>query len=214
MIKAVIFDLDETLTDAFKAHYQAMMAALEKEGYTPKVLDWVYGLVSQEIIKYNFPDMEPELIEKIAKKKKDLFKNYVHTIKILPNAYELLEFLKEKGIRIVLITNNSHKEIKAISEHLKLENIFEIIVGKEDAEHPKPSRDPLVYAIHRLDLPLEEIIFVGDSDTDIAAARNTGIRVIVNTEQHKNTDLDKADFVARNLKEVKSILEDLMEKKK
>lgn len=210
MLKAVIFDLDQTLADTKKAHYLALISALESYMYKRKDIDWVYGKTSEEIIRHNFPHMPSEDVQKIALLKKKKLINFIKYIRLLPNAKTLLDYLFRRKIRIVLVTNNSHAEIEELLNHLELVGLFEFTVGKEDAE-PKPSRDPIVYAVERLKLPLEEIVYVGDSNTDIESAKAAGIRVIINTEVHKtDTDLGRADWAVANLSEVEKVLRSLI----
>jgi len=205
MLKAVIFDLDQTLIDSKDAHLAAMLDGLEREGWSTKIT-WIYGLTAEDILKYNFNDMPEEVIEKIAAHKKTILKNYLTKIKVLPGAFELLNFLKKSGIKIILITNNTHKEIKEILDTVEMTNYFDEIVGKEDAE-PKPSPHPIIKAIRDLNPPLEETIYIGDSDTDIEAAKAAGVRIMINTQVHDTAkERYKADWVVANLKQTLKVI--------
>jgi len=210
MIKEVIFDLDQTLIDSKDAHLAALIDALEREGYPTKI-EWVYGYTSDNIVKYNFKDIPDDILERIVLHKKRVLSNYLKLIKVLPGAIELLKFLKKKKIQIVLVTNNTHKEINEILEEIGLTGYFDDIIGKEDAE-PKPSPHPVIKAIKDINFPLEEIIYIGDSDTDIEAAKAAGIPVMINTQCHDTAELkDKADWVVINLREALKIIKEIIE---
>ena len=210
MIKEVIFDLDQTLIDSKDAHLAALIDGLEREGYPTKI-EWVYGYTSDNIVRYNFKDIPEDILEKIVSHKKKVLSNYLKLIKVLPGAVELLKFLRKKKIKIVLVTNNTHKEINEIIEEVGLNGYFDNIIGKEDAE-PKPSPHPVIKAIRDINFPLEEIIYIGDSDTDIEAAKAAGIPVMINTQCHDTAKLkDKTDWVVTNLKEARKIIKEMIE---
>jgi phosphoglycolate phosphatase len=208
-LKAVIFDLDQTLIDSKDSHLAALVDGLEREGWSTK-LEWVYGLTAEELLRHNFKNMPEEVVEKVVRRKKMVLKNYLGLLKVLPGAKDLLDFLKGNGIKLVLITNNSHKEIDALLERIGLKSYFDDIVGKEDAE-PKPSPHPIIKAMHDLNPPLEETMFVGDSDADISAAKAAGVRIMVTTQCHDTTEQKaRADWVVENLKEAKEVIEGLI----
>lgn len=212
MIKAVIFDLDQTLIDSKDAHLAAMVDGLEREGWPTKIT-WIYGLTADDILKHNFKNMPDEIIEKIVLHKKRVLKNYLDKIKILPGAIELLRFLKEKGVKLILITNNTHKEINELLEAVGMKNYFDDIVGKEDAE-PKPSPHPIIKAMRDINPPLEETIYIGDSDTDIEAAKAAGLRIMVNTQVHDTAkEKYKADWVVKDLKHALALIKEMVEEK-
>jgi HAD superfamily hydrolase (TIGR01549 family) len=211
MLKAVMFDLDQTLIDSKDAHLAAMIDGLEREGWSTKI-DWIYGQTAEEILRHSFPEMPEEILEKVVAHKKKVLKDYLTKIKVLPGAIELLKFLKSKDVKLILITNNSHREIKDILGAINLAGYFDDIVGKEDAE-PKPSPHPLIKAIRDINPPLEETIYIGDSDTDIEAAKAAGVQLMINTQVHDTCkEKAKADWVVTNLKEALKIVKELVGK--
>ena len=212
MLKAIVFDLDQTLIDSKDAHLAAMVDGLERAGWPTKII-WVYGLTADNILKYNFEDMPEETIEKIVVHKRRILKNYLDKVKILPGAIELLKFLKGKGIKMILVTNNTHREVNDLLQAIGLQNYFDGIVAKEDAE-PKPSPHPIIKAMRDINPPLEETIYLGDSDTDIEAAKAAGLRIMINTQVHDTCkEKAKADWVVTNLKQALRIIKELIEEK-
>jgi phosphoglycolate phosphatase len=210
MIKAVIFDLDQTIADTKKSHYLALEAALEIRGHRKKKLDWIYGATAEQIIKHNYPEMPDEEVSKVAELKKQKLINYLKFAVLLPGARKLLDYLKDRQVKMVLVTNNTHVEIEELLSQLGLTGIFDATVGKEDAV-PKPDKDPVVRAVEWVKLPLEEIIYVGDSNVDIESAKAAGIGIIITTQIHKaDTNLQKVDWVVANLSEAEKVLRSLI----
>lgn len=213
MIKAVIFDLDQTLIDSKDAHLAAMVNSLEREGLPTKIR-WLYGLTAEDIIRYNFKDIPEETVKKIVEHKRIILKNYLNKVKVLPGAVELLKFLKESKIKVVLITNNTHKEIYELLDTLNIRDYFDIMIGIEDTDLPKPSSHPIIKAIEQLRMPLEEILYIGDSDTDIEAAKAAGLQIIINTQVNDTAkEKDKADWVVTDLKHALRVIKEEMEEK-
>jgi HAD superfamily hydrolase (TIGR01549 family) len=213
MIKAVIFDLDQTLIDSKDAHLASMVNSLEREGWPTKI-KWLYGMTAEGILKYNFTDMPEETVRKIVAHKRIILKNYLNKVKVLSGAVELLRFLKENKIKVVLITNNTHREIYELLDTLDIRKYFDILVGIEDTDEPKPSPHPIIKAIEQLRMPLEEILYIGDSDTDIEAAKAAGLRIIINTQVNDTAEeKDKADWVVTDLKHALRVIKEQMEEK-
>ena len=209
-LKAVIFDLDQTLIDSKDAHLAALVDSLEREGWSTKV-DWVYGLTTEGMVKHSFPKIPDEILEKVVERKRHVLKNYLSKIKVLPGARELLNYLKKKGIKLILITNNTHREIAVLLEQIELTGYFDVVVGREDAQ-PKPSPHPIIKAIQDINPPLEETIYIGDSDPDIEAAKAAGIRMMLVIACHDTATLkSKADWVVSNLVEALRTVKELLE---
>jgi len=214
MIKAILFDLDQTLIDSKKAHYMALKASLEREGYPDVRIKWTYGLTSEEIIAQSAPELNEETIGLIAKEKKKLLRDYLSLIKVLPYTYEILDFIKGLKLKIGLITSNSKSEIEEILDLLKMKQYFDIIISKEDSE-PKPSPHPLIKALKLLKLSNDEIIYVGDSDVDIEAANAARIKVAISQEVHATQNfIERATWVLKDLRDLKEIIQNLLNEKR
>ena len=62
-----------------------------------------------------------------------------------------------------------------ILEHFGLSSYFSAVVTSRDVNHPKPAPDMLYEAAKRLQLVPGELLFVGDSELDQAAAKSAGM---------------------------------------
>ncbi len=209
MIKSIAFDLDDTLIDGKKMHHAAVIVALNKFGYARKRIKWIRGATTEEILTHNFPNMDPKTKKKIARYKRSIVQKYMNFAKILPHAIELLTYLKQNSLIIGMVTNNTHKELKHFLRYFKLKKYFDIVVGMEDAV-PKPSDAMFKIYMRKAKVKPKEMIYVGDSDYDILASKKAGIKIMLNTQLHKPKLINKVDFVAKNLNEIKKIIGDLI----
>ncbi len=205
MLKAIGFDLDDTLIDGKKMHHAAIIEALNKFGYKKKRIKWIRGATTEELLKLNFPTMNEKMISKIALYKRKIVKKYMNLAKVLPHARELLRTLKQKGLIVGMITNNSRIELKHFLKYFKIKKYFDIVVGIDDAK-PKPNSDMLKIFMKRAKVKPKEMIYVGDSDYDILACKKAKIDIILNTKIHKTKLMSSADYIAKNLKDIKDII--------
>lgn len=94
---------------------------------------------------------------------------------LIAGTRELLGWLRDKGIRCALVTNNSQRSVDVIIATHPL--VFDVIVTRDDAA-AKPSPDLFLLALERLDCRPSEAVAVGDTHLDALAAHRAGIREI------------------------------------
>lgn len=94
-----------------------------------------------------------------------------HT-KLNPNVKETLKKLKNKNLKLGLVTNNLKIPALKTLRHHKIKELFDVVVGGDDVERGKPAPDSLLEACKRLSIQPEEAVFVGDTKSDSGAAKN------------------------------------------
>ncbi len=121
---------------------------------------------------------------------------------LYPEVKEVLSVLKQRGLKLGLISNGYEKEIHFILEKADLEKTtFDIIIGVDTIRKVKPNPDIFKYAIGKLDVKPEEAIFVGDNvEADYRGAEDAGIHaLLIDRTEKKQTDL-------RTIKTLKELL--------
>jgi len=226
-IKAVLFDLDNTLVDFLKmkrmsceAAISAMIDAglpLEKE----KAIKTLWGLYADYGIEYGkiFQKFLEKTMGKIDWKilasgiiayrgvKAGFLEPYPHVIPTLIR-------LKERGYKLAVVSDAPMRNAWLRLVSMKIADFFDVIVTKDDAQgRLKP--DPLPYriALKRLGASPEEVIFVGDNpNRDILGASRLGIKTVLakygewkKTEPHS----PRPDFEIDDVEELIGILEGL-----
>ena len=96
-------------------------------------------------------------------------------VELYPDALEVLEALKSKGIKTALITTSPHQNIAHVLERYNMNRLFDVLVTHHDTENHKPHPEPLEKALAELGGTKELAIMVGDTDKDLGAAANFGI---------------------------------------
>jgi HAD superfamily hydrolase (TIGR01549 family) len=99
----------------------------------------------------------------------------------LAHAYEgieeILKFLKSRGIILAIFTGKGTRTAQITLEALGLRGYFEEVVTGSDVENYKPSADGIRKVLERFGLPPGEALMVGDSVSDIKAAREAGVGI-------------------------------------
>lgn len=179
-VSAVLFDLDGTLTK-FNLNYGSATSEikdeLQKIGFTEFDQQQIYSLNKiltqiQKKINYGAFTNFLEKVHNIMEKYEIMS---AEKTELLPHALETLEYLKDKNLKIGLVTNNGKAASRITCNRFNILRMLDIIVTREDAVRWKPDGATLREALNRLNVSNEEAIFVGDSTIDVLAAHDSNV---------------------------------------
>ena len=126
----------------------------------------------------------------------------------------LLKKLKEAGFILALATTTPKSRLdlyRKILKKVNIDEIFSVILSKEDVVHKKP--DPEIYnkILEKLNAKPEECIVVEDALIGVQSAKNAGIEVINMYDKYADADREEieklADYKVQNYKELINILD-------
>lgn len=106
-----------------------------------------------------------------------LMQKYEKQYALAPYAEEVLACLKGKGMKLGIVSNN-YSKIRQVLADLELIDPFDGIVISEEVELYKPDPKILEYACVRLGVPCSDSIYVGDHPFDILCAHSAGMPVV------------------------------------
>ncbi|NJE07626.1 TIGR02253 family HAD-type hydrolase [Thermococcus sp. M39] len=135
----------------------------------------------------------------------ELLTAYPHKIHVFPDVKPTLEWLKEEGYKLGVIT--SGPEYQRLKLRIaKLDNYFDVIVTREDVKTIKPDPKIFLYALEKLKVEPSEAIMIGDSlQQDVYGAKNVGMTAVwINRGNDKGYNF--ADYEIRTLYELRKIL--------
>ncbi len=172
-IEAVLFDFDMTLVDTSHAIAYAMnqfaeMMGLRKVSYE-EVLATI-GIPMDKSMSLLWQEAKPEWLEIYSQKCRPL---EYELMKPFPRVPETLEALKSQGIKLA-ITSNRRSAKKAVA-YLGLDEYFDVVLGLEDVNIPKPEPAILLKAIEILGVKKDRAVYVGDTVIDMQTAKNAGV---------------------------------------
>jgi len=124
--------------------------------------------------------------------------------KLNPGAKETLDALRQKGIRIGILTRNKKSNVQAIADKFGLR--FDAVVGREQGP-VKPDAFGVQYLCEQFAVTLQETLVVGDYLFDLLCARAAGAKAVL-LGNHKRADefAKHADFVIENVAEILKII--------
>lgn len=213
MIKAVLFDFDGTLADTLPYYIKAYDAALRSVGF---VFD------EKEIAQKCFGKSEyiickslgiPEKTEAFAQAYFSAVKNLFRNAPLFDDTIGVLNFLKNRNIKIIVITFAYRWYIDQMMSQYKLENYFDFIISKDDVTSPKPHPEAVLTAINKLSIMAQATMVIGDSKSDILMGKAAGSKTVLFTRKEYDLfysfeELKKTnpDFIVTNLDEIKKLV--------
>jgi len=204
-IKGVIFDIDGSLIDSQVALYYLFKDALKKfeEDGKKKKADILKptGDPTKVWIKKLVPRIKQDKLEKMRRWIVFQYaENYLRKHATpMPYATQVLKELKRNKIKLGIATNQVRKQATASLKVIKFDK-FNVIATADKVKKPKPDPEMLRYALKRLKLKKDEVIFIGDSYSDIKAGRAVGIETYI-LEQSYNKNMK-----AKKIKSLKEVL--------
>ena len=213
MIKAILFDFDGTLADTLPFYVKAYDRALQKIGFT---------FISKEIPKICFGKSEEVICTNLGvPEKTEVFtKTYFSAVKelftlapLFDDTIELLNFLRDRNIKIVVITFAYRWYIDQMMSQYALNPYFDFIISKDDVTNPKPHPEAVLKAIDTLSITAKESLVVGDSKSDIIMGKAAGSKTVLFTRKEYDLfysfdELKKTnpDFIVTRLSQIKKLV--------
>lgn len=182
MIKAILFDLDGTLLNTLDDIKNSVNYMLKKHGFKERTLDEIRSFVgdgAKQMIERSIGFTEPkeQVLECLSTYEAHYEIHKADLTKPYDGVYDLLNQLKEKDIRLAVVSNKPMPQVIPLIEGL-FPGYFEVILGETSELKRKPSPEMLFYAIEALKLSKEDVLFVGDSDVDMQTAINANVDAI------------------------------------
>ena len=214
--KLFIFDLDGTLVDTapdFKNSINYMLNELnESEVSLKEIRNWVgYGareLIRRTVVDKNIPHDEQRIEEML----KIFLLHYTHNIDddsvLFNNVRNVLEFLKNNGIKLAVCTNKMERLSNILLEKLNVLHMFDYLVGGDSLNKSKPDPYPLLNICEKLNTEISDSIMIGDSVTDLNAGKGAGMPVVlVSYGYTDNKDIyNEADLVINDFSQLKELV--------
>jgi len=181
-IKLMIFDLDGTILDTLEDLYLSTNYALRENSFPERTIDEIRQFVGNGIPRLIERAVPPETSEQQRMQVYHLFMDYypahcADNTKPYPGIPELLKQLRERHIRTAVNTNKADNAAQILCKDY-FPGLFDIVMGSREGLPKKPAPDAVSIIMHKLEIPQEQTLYIGDSDVDIATARNAGIPCI------------------------------------
>jgi phosphoglycolate phosphatase len=215
-IKAVIFDFDGTLA----------VLNIDFSSMRERIFDLVrrYGIKEDAIQEKYLLEIIDEVYEMLWKTNPsdaETFYQESHDIlhqvemraaekgRLIPGAEGTLKRLREKGIKVGIITRNCENAVRKVFP--QIEDFCDVFVSRNSIKKVKPHPDHLTRVMGSLKISGEEAVMVGDHIIDIQAGKRVGMKTMgVLTGRTKKEEFEKAgaDYVLTSVSEIYKIVEE------
>ncbi len=172
----ILFDLDGTLIDSTEAILESFHHTFDTHNNPhaddEEIKSWIgYPLdvmftnlgISDEYV-WDFVTTYKEHYREIATQKTVL----------LASAREAIEEASTFAV-LGIVTTKTGRYSKILMEHFGLMEYFDVLIGREDVENPKPHAEPILKALEFLKPHAKEIWMIGDTKLDLISAKNAGV---------------------------------------
>jgi len=179
---AVILDVDGTLIDSNDAHASAFVEALAAHGHSTS-FDEVRRLIGMGSDKLLWEtaglDKSRPPGKQISDQHGETFRTrYLPHLKPFPGVTQLLSRMRGEGLKLVVATSANEKELEALLKAAGVVDLIDDKTSSSDVQESKPDPDVVQAALDKSGCPAHQVLMLGDTPYDVAAARQTGVEII------------------------------------
>ena len=180
-IKALLFDLDGTLIDSEKFHFDCWNEFLCDYEVTLDFKDWLTNYAgiplpqnAKTIIdRYKIND---DLNDFIDRREVITFNGFkTKDIELMPHALEFIQYFYEQGLTLAVVTASPRIDVEAVFERNGLAKYFKLFVTRTDVSKSKPDPESYHICVELLGLEKEECIVFEDTVNGVKSAMAAGI---------------------------------------
>lgn len=185
MYKAAIFDLDGTLTDTLESMAVAGNKTLESVGLEKRSVeeykyfagDGADTLVRRILVAAG--DTECKLFDKAYNLyRKEFAIDCTYKVKPYDGIMDMVKQLKDKGIKLAILSNKPHARVVEVVYKFFGEGIFDIVQGQVDGVAKKPDPQGAILIAQKLGVQVDECIYVGDTDVDMKTGKSADMYTV------------------------------------
>ncbi|RLI83563.1 haloacid dehalogenase [Archaeoglobales archaeon] len=219
-IKAVVFDMDNTLFDFVEAKLKACRAVVEYLGVGNEkellkyFLRGIHGFEDLENIADYMRDKGIYSKEKYERCCRIYEEVKLSNIEPYPYVRETLKKLRDMGLKLAVVTDALNGHALNRLRKAGLLHSFDVVVSSDMTGKRKPEPDSIKLALQKLGVDAREAVLVGDSvRRDMEAGRRLGMVTVYAAYGDRNFFEDKtgrADFAIRSVRELIELLGDVI----
>jgi len=175
----ILFDLDGTLIDSTEAILESFHNSFNVHNYPRPSDDEIKALIGHPLdVMYSRLGVPANDVWDFV----TTYKEYYRVISTQKT--QLLEGSKEavknasNFATLGIVTTKTGLYSKVLMKHFDLMRYFEVLIGREHVEKPKPDAEPIMRALEVLDTQGKEIWMIGDTKMDLISASNAGVNSI------------------------------------
>lgn len=179
--KLAVFDMDGTILDTLEDLKDSLNVILTKHGYSTRTLEEVRGFVGNGILKLIERAVPEECNEEQIKMVyNDFIPYYREHSADKTRPYEgivsLLLELKKSGMKLAVVSNKADVAVQDLCVQY-FDGLFDVAAGEQEGMAKKPAPDMVELVLSTLQVSKEDAVYIGDSEVDVATAKNSGLHL-------------------------------------
>jgi 2-phosphoglycolate phosphatase len=208
--RAVVFDLDGTLVDAYAAIHESLGVVLAAFGRPPVTRDETRRMVGHGLEMLVAKAVGDENVAEGVRLFRERYERVgLEGTRLLPGAESVTRSLFERGIRLAIASNKPARFTRPLLEAFGLSGRFGFVAGPDDGFPPKPAPQMIFMALATLGVSGRDAVFVGDMPVDIATARAAQLPIIAlptGSATRKELEVCSPDAIVENLEALLPLL--------
>ncbi|MEA3374116.1 MAG: HAD family hydrolase [Campylobacterota bacterium] len=185
----ILFDLDGTLIDSTEAILESFHNSYRVHERPSPDNEAIKALIGHPLdVMYRELGIEEAMVWTFV----DTYK--AHYRKISCEKTVLLECARDaieeasKFARLGIVTTKTGKYSRELLEHFGVMHYFEVLIGREDVENPKPHPEPIHKALEMMACDKKHCWMIGDTRLDVEAAQNASIECVAVSSGYDNVE--------------------------
>ena len=183
----LVFDVDGTLSSSRETIFRVWDAlfAEEKPDYqlSDEEKEAFFGPTVDEALSWYF---HADQIERLHKRYDELYAENIQYLKVYPQVKETLEQLKNSGYTMGIISNKTTNLIEMDLKQADIDSYFDKVLGVDQMPAPKPDPSGLIACCDALHVGHDDLIYLGDSPSDVIACEQMAAYSIVYSKDIKD----------------------------
>lgn len=187
MLKALLFDLDGTLTHSDPIHRSTWQAILQNYGLAVDEAFYnrhISGRLNDQILQDLLPQLNATERQELSDFKEATFRENAQNLQPLAGSPRMIEWMQVQNLKRAIVTNAPRENAHFMLKVLGWKDLFPIVVLAEELPRGKP--DPLPYqtALQRVGVQPDEALVFEDSPSGVKSAVAAGIATVAIASGH------------------------------
>ena len=177
-ITTVLFDLDGTLINTYDLIVESFRHTAQAHDVGPAIEQYWRDNVGIPLrIQFRQVTEDPDGIQELIATYLEHNREHHDTlVKEYPGVRDTVKALHKAGYRLGVVTSKMHGMLERGLSLGGYDGLFEVVIGADDVENPKPHAEPVLKALERLEMTPKVAAFIGDSPHDIASGHAAGVQ--------------------------------------
>lgn len=191
-IKSVIFDFDGVIADSYDSTIEFLQKTLSHFNLNTPTREEIIpylGKKSTEALRIFAKDKNDVEIEKMIEYLIVQANESAKKVILMP---KILNFLNtyDKKYKFAIVSNRGTNSLNYILEKHNIKNKFSVILTRDDTKRHKPDPYPLLLAVEKLNLNIDNVVYIGDTDVDFQTAESAEVEFILYNKLNLFSDLN------------------------